>query len=364
MSSSRNITWLPKTELSIHDAVRQTPEDRSLVELLFNEFTAKLAAGADPQSLIRDALEITSAKEIEDGRHRFLAAMRVPAMKLLPCIVDDDCDPETLVIEKLTQRRHYSKSAKAYALRLMALRIAEANKATRAGNVIGGRDKDGSFRKPIESAFGRKGSETLAQLALKTGLSEDILQQAVKLERDYMRRADQLIADWLNLNPEDAESWQTWQDVNPTLEMPWSCWRSQALAAAGLPDDPKSVNVIPKNWRELEEDKIFNGIVEPDGDSPDDRRSYSLGSALKALGSIFATAGKPRPDVNPENPALYLTLRSKLKSFSASMWKQWSEVDQVGRLEVIKDLADAVITWPDDVRAALSAKLNVKGGAR
>ena len=277
MPTTRQLTWIPKTELSIHDAVRQTPEDRSLVELLFNEFTAKLAQGADPQSLIRDALEITSAKEIEDGRHRFLAAMRVPQMKLLPCVVDDECDPETLVIEKLTQRRHYSKSAKAYALRLMALRIAEANKSIRGGNIVGGREKDGSFRKPIESVFGRKGSETLAQLALKTGLSEDLLQQAVKLERDYMRRADQLVADWLGLNPEEAESWQVWQDVNPTLEMPWACWRSQRLAQLGIPDDPKSVNVIPKHWRELEEDKIFNGIVEPDGEG-DDRRSYSLRS--------------------------------------------------------------------------------------
>jgi lambda repressor-like predicted transcriptional regulator len=233
---------------------------------------------------------------------------------------------------------------------------------------VGGRDKDGSFRKPTESAFGKNGpEETLENLALKSNLSVDLLQQAVKLERDYMSRADKLIADWLNLNPEDNESWLAFRDANVTLDMPWSVWRAQALAASGLPDDAKSHNTIPRHFREIEEDKIFNGLVDPNGED-DDRRSYSLGACLKAMGSYFATAGQQRPDVSKENPALHLTLINKLGSFSKTMWANWSEIEAPARMEVITkltlsitggtdDKGNTIEPWPEDVRRALAASL-------
>jgi lambda repressor-like predicted transcriptional regulator len=357
-TSDRPFVWIPKFDLSVHEAVSQTPEDRTLVETLKAEWRRKLARGVKPDRLIHDNLQINAGKEIGDGRHRFLAALGIDEIHSLPCAVVDDADFEALVCEKLLQRRHYSKSALAYSLRHMAAKAAQAGRDGRA--TMGGYAKAKSAS-PIASAKQETG--TLESLSEKTHLSTDLLQQAVKLERDYMSRADKLIADWLGLNPEDAASWQAWRDENPTIEMPWSCWRSQALAASGLPDDPKSVNIIPKSWREIEEDKIFNGIQEQDGED-DDRRSYSLGAALKAMGSYFATAGKDRPDLNGDSPALYLTLKNKLASFGKTMWAKWSDVDPAGRMEVIKDLAAMVPTWPEDVQRALMVALAKTGGGK
>jgi len=355
--SERPFTWVPKFELSVHDAVAQTPEDRVLVELLVAEWRGKLARGMKPEKLIHDNLQINAAKEIEDGRHRFLASLQIEEIHSLPCVITDDTDVEALVCEKLLQRRHYSKSARAYALRHMAAKAAQAGREGRAS--MGGYAKAKSAS-PIESAKQETG--TLATLAAKSGLSIDLLQQAVKLERDYMSRADKLLADWLELNPSSAEEWQSFRDMHPTIEMPWSAFRAQWLAALESPDDAKSVNIIPKSWREVEEDKIFNGIVEQDGED-DDRRSYSLGSALKAMGSYFATAGGTRSDLNGDSPALYLTLKNKLASFGKTMWAKWGDVDTAGRMEVIKDLAANITTWPEDVqRAALSAL--AKGSAK
>ena len=356
---TRHITWIPKYDLSVHDAVAQTPEDRTLVELLVTEWNDKLKRGVPPERLIHDPLQINAGNEIEDGRHRFLASLRIEQIHSLPCEVTDNADPEALVCEKLLQRRHYSKSARAYALRHMAAKAAQAGRESRAA--MGGHAKHKSAL-PIQSANQESG--TLESLAAKSGLSRDLLEQAVKLERDYMSRADKLIADWLELNKGEgyAQDWQEWQDNNPTVELPWSCWRSSKLKNMGMADDPKSVNVIPKSWREVEEDKIFNGIQEQDGED-DDRRSYSLGSALKAMGSYFQTAGSTRSDLNGDSPALYLTLKNKLASFGKTMWAKWSDVDPAGRMEVIKDLTTNVTTWPDDVRRAMTVALR-EGGAK
>ena len=356
---TRHITWIPKYDLSVHDAVAQTPEDRTLVELLVTEWQDKLRRGVPPERLIHDPLQINAGNEIEDGRHRFLASLRIEQIHSLPCEVTDNADPEALVCEKLLQRRHYSKSARAYALRHMAAKAAQAGRESRAA--MGGHAKHKSAL-PIQSAIEESG--TMGSLAAKSGISRDLLEQAVKLERDYMSRADKLIADWLELNKGEgyAQDWQEWQDHNPTIELPWSCWRASKLKNMGLPDDPKSVNVIPKSWREVEEDKIFNGIQEQVGED-DDRRSYSLGSALKAMGSYFQTAGGVRGDLNGDSPALYLVLRNKLASFGKTMWAKWSDVDPAGRMEVIKDLTTNVTTWPEDVRRAMTVALR-EGGAK
>jgi hypothetical protein len=45
------------------------------------------------------------------------------------------------------------------------------------------------------------------------------------------------------------------------------------------------------------------------------------------------------------------------------MWAEWEDVDTAGRMEVIKDLAANITTWPEDVqRAALNAL--AKGGVK
>ena len=342
-ASNRAIEWRSKNSLSVHETVAQTPEDRALVELLAAEFLGG--------ELIHDALEISPEGEIYDGRHRWRASLRIATMDLLPCVVVEECDPESLVCAKLTQRRHYSKSAKAYALRHMAARAAQEGREGRTANANAKRGDVNRLNRVTS-----KLSMTLASLASKSGLSEDILQQAMKLERDYMSRADKLVADWLELNPEEADSWQNWLDLHPHQEMPWTCWRAQRLAEMNVTDDAKAVNVIRPNYREIEEDKIFNGIVDKEGDG-DERRSYSLGASLKALGSIFATAGKPRPDMNPETPDIVTTLTNKVKSFSKTMWAQWDTIAPDQRQQVCKQLAEDVRDWPEDARAILIGHL-------
>lgn len=371
MSSPRTITWIPKFDLSVHAAVAQTPEDRALVEMLVADFTAKLKRGVKPDRLIHDPLQVNAQNEVEDGRHRLLAALRIDKLMELPCDVTDGSDAETLVCEKLLQRRHYTKSARAYALRHMATKAAQAGREAKVQNLRKGEESP-------ESRFNRlSGNQTpettLQSLADKSLLSVDLLQQAVKLERDYMSRADKLTADWLEMNPDDAEAWLMFRDANALLEMPWSAWRSQALAERGITDDAKSHNVIPRHFREIEEDKIFNGLIDPAGED-DDRRSYSLGASLKAMGSYFATAGKERPDVTAGNPALHLTLINKVGSFSRTMWANWEEIDSPARMEVLQNLALNIAggtdtagrilkPWPADARQALLVALK-KGGAQ
>jgi hypothetical protein len=361
---SRAITWISKFDLSVHAAVAQTPEDRALVEMLVADFTAKLKRGVKPDRLIHDPLQVNAQNEVEDGRHRLLAALRIDKLVELPCDVTDGSDAETLVCEKLLQRRHYTKSARAYALRHMAAKAAQAGKEASAKMGADARWKNAM---PIESA---RQEITLQSLADKSLLSVDLLQQAVKLERDYMSKADKLITDWLNLNPDDADAWLIFRDANAMLEMPWSAWRSQALAMRGETDDAKSHNIIPRHFREIEEDKIFNGLIDPSGED-DDRRSYSLGAALKAMGSYFATAGQKRPDTTPENPALHLTLINKVGSFSRTMWANWDEIEAPARLEVLQNLTLSISggtdaagrihkPWPADVRQALLVALNPK----
>lgn len=343
----RQIVWLSKLELAIHDAVSATPEDPALIELLANQFAA-----GEP---MHDPIEITPDKDILDGRHRWRAAKRTERMTLVPCVFTD-ADPEHVVLTKLSQRRHYSKSARAYALRHHAAKVAQASREAAARGL-----KVGS-RHPTQLGHGKKGSETLEELAAKSGLSEELLRQAIKLERDYMTRADKLIEDWLDtqFHADDRADWFEYQQTHLDRAMPWSCWRAEKLRVQfGLRDtDPKAVNVIPKNYREIEEDKIFNGVADLDADpGGDDRKSYSLGASLKAMGSIFATAGKPRPDLDPSQPAICITLQNKLRTFTKTMWAQWESLSVVERQEVCKSLQENLTEWPVEARRSLFAKL-------
>jgi lambda repressor-like predicted transcriptional regulator len=361
---SRTRLWKDKHELSIHQAVSETPEDQALVARLVSDWTARIAAGEDPHGLIRETIKINATDEIGDGRHRELAALRVPQITQVECEILAESEFADLIMEMLLQRRHYSKSARAYALRHMAAKAAKAGAEARIGKARAANPK-------VDSSVSRSNRPTeitLESLALKSDLSTDLLGQAVKLEAWYMPKADQLVADWLQLHPDENEMWLAWQETHPYAAMPWTAWRMQRLAEMGVADDAASVHSIPRHWREIEEDKIFNGIHDPSGEDCD-RLSYSLGSALKAMGSYFATAGKPRPDISHENPALHLTLVNKVTSFSKTMWANWSDIEPPARMEVLKKLTTAIVggtdehgkpvdPWPEDARQAVLVALS------
>ena len=360
----RQTIQVPKTSLHILDIVRQTPEDTTLTALLRREFEEKIAAGIPPEEIIRDALEITPDNGIGDGRHRFLAALPLKAFKTLPCIVDarlsDTAFAQELLITKLQQRRHYGQGARAYAMRHLAADAAKVGTENRAK--MGGHARHGSAS-PTQYA---KQSESLSltAIAAKSLLSVPLLQQAMKLEAHYMVRADKLIQDWTALNADEAENYLAWEDMHPGVGMPWTNWRAQRLAELGVTNDAASIHTIPHHWREVYEDMIYNGVEGADGE----RHPYGLGAALKALGSCFATAGQPRSDKAPEATFFHQTLINKVKSFSTTMWAQWSTVAPDARMEVIKSLTlritggtdeqgKAVEPWPEDARKAVLAAL-------
>lgn len=355
---SRRREWLDKYDLTIAPEVAQTPENRRLIESLAAGWRERITNGAEAHTLIRETIKISADKQVGDGRHRLEAALLVPEITQIECEYLDGADFVTLVAEMLVERRHYTKSGLAYALRHTAIQSAAAGAEGRAS--MGGHAKHGSA-KPIESA--KQKIITLKALAASADVSVDLLQQAAKLEQFYMPKADQLITDWTALHQDEAERFLAWQDARPYSSMPWTMWRMERLAEMGIADDAASVNVIPRHWREVEEDKIFNGVHDPEGEECD-RLSYSLGSCLKAMGSYFATAGKPRADLKPEAPLLHLTIENKVKSFFSTAFANWGEIDMPGRLVVIQRMQSLVIEAPEDVRQGLLVALTKKGGAQ
>lgn len=351
---SRRREWLDKYDLTIAPEVAQTPENRRLIESLAAGWRERIANGADPHTLIRETIKVNAENQVGDGRHRLEAALLVPEITQLEVEYLDGKDFVTLVAEMLVERRHYTKSGLAYALRHTAISAAKAGAEGRTKNASAARGIDVSRSNRLTSP-----EITLKALAASADVSTDLLQQAAKLEQFYMPKADKLIEDWKALNPEEAELFAAWQDGRPYAAMPWTHWRLERLAELGLKDDAESVNTIPRHWREVEEDKIFNGVHDPDGDECD-RLSYSLGSCLKAMGSYFATAGKPRADLKAESPSLHLTIENKVKSFSATAWANWSQIDMPGRLAVIQRLQTEVPQWPEDVRQGLLVALTKK----
>lgn len=356
---SRRREWRDKYDLTIAPEVAQTPENRRLIESLAAGWRERIAGGADPHSLIRETLKVNAEHQVGDGRHRLEAALLVPEITRVECEYLECADFTTLVAEMLVERRHYTKSGLAYALRHTAIKAAAAGNAAKSVNLVN-KVAGGGYRKPIESAFDKKSPEiTLKALAASADVSVDLLQQAAKLEQFYMSKADKLIEDWKALHPDEAELFAQWQDSRPYAPMPWTHWRLEHLASLGLPDDAASINIIPRHWREVEEDKIFNGVHDPEGEECD-RLSHSLGSCLKAMGSYFATAGKPRADLKPEAPLLHLTITNKVKSFFDTAFKNWAEIDMPGRLVVIQKMQELVIEAPEDVRQGLLVALTRK----
>ena len=99
---------------------------------------------------IREPLFITPHDEIVNGRMRFEDGRKV-GLTEFPCVVCPDADAAVIIVESLVARRHYTKGARAYLLAHLLEEAAEANKATRAEQLLVGK----AVRNPTELVSGK-----------------------------------------------------------------------------------------------------------------------------------------------------------------------------------------------------------------
>lgn len=130
-----------------------------------DELEADLAAFEESldEHGIRDALKITKAGLIADGRHRWQWAMR-RGVKRVPCLVVGDDQARGIIESMMIARRQLTKGMKAYAAVLLHPEVAEATKGA-------------GMKKRSDSI----GTLTRSDLALKYGVSPDLIDQACKL---------------------------------------------------------------------------------------------------------------------------------------------------------------------------------------
>jgi hypothetical protein len=323
------IVMVRKTDLAIHATVKRLPLDREVV--------ASIQAGLEDGDQIHDALEINAENEVLDGRHRLLASLPVKRITHLPCWVNGDAEGReaTNVILKRALRCHWTKSALAYAL-LPEFEIAVAEAvAARAANLKQGGDSPKRYSIPLREP---KGSD---DIATKYGVSVEMLKLArhtAKLFGD----SDKLIEKWLSGNSHEALKWH---EAARDLDQPWTRWRETRLLDMGHNlKDPATAAVIPENYREIFEAQLFAGEM-------------GLGQINKALGSILATKGKIRSDLDTGDTALHLALCNKVTSFNKTMWANWAEIPVPGRTAVIQQLTGCLTDWPQEVRVSLFATL-------
>ena len=304
---------------------------------------------------VREELLITPDREIANGRHRWKAMSVRPHLTqaCLPYRVVAEEDVADIIMETTLERRHMSLSARAFmALDLVehAVQQAAANSASQgAANLTKG-------SRPIQSGVLGKGLSPMQQLARRLGVSDDYLTMARKTEKLF-KDSDARREKWLNENPEASEAW----DERDTEKQPdWQTWRAAYLIELGVKDAPDSAAaaaVIPEDYRAIYTARLFSERDPDDDDGP-----MSLGAINKAVGSALSTKGGTRSDVDKKNPALHITLGNKLTSFSKTMFGKWSDLEAGLRIGLATKVADAAAQWPDEVKAAVAAKL--KGGAK
>jgi hypothetical protein len=311
----------------------------------------ELFAAALREEGIHEDLLITPSGEIANGRHRW-KSFNVPAHRsqaCLPCRVVAEGVVPQIILDTTIQRRHLSKSARAFiALDLIgeAVRLAEEQRKKKL--------KTGTHlsREPINRVTGKEGSP-LQQLATLLDISTDMLTLARNTERLFTK-SDELLTKWREMNPEPTEQWE---NRDPERWADWADFRVRYLLDVGFQGNPQSgeaAAVIPEDYREIYTARLFS-----DADADDAEGPMSLGAINKALGGIFATKGKQRPDTNPDTPGLRYGLLNKLNSFSKTMFAEpvWDGLTAEDRLSLAGEIGSRAATWPLEVRIQIAAAL-------
>lgn len=330
MEPTRQLKLKKPGDLAVHPKVALTPE---LTEDA-PEWAAILGMTQDRGEILTP-LFITPEDEVLDGRHRLKAA-RACKLKAVPCLViEDEDDQARIILDSICARRHYTKSARAYlALPLIEDAVAEGI-ARRASSLKVG-DKS-----PKTNSVGLRDKNGSDELALKLGINPEYIRLA-KNTAEAFKRSDAALEKWLLAHPPEARRWEAWK-----LEAgeSWQGWRGARLTDMGEnPDDPSTVALIPESYREIYEALLFEGDM-------------GLGAINKAVGGALATKGQPRPDLDGADSQLFRTLKSKVASFTKTMWARWADVPPPARAEVCVKLAESVRSWPEDVRRVVLSNL-------
>ncbi len=300
-----------------------------------------LRASVRENGVLQD-LFITADGDVVDGRHRWKAAVleHVPEV---PCVIVPEDQVASIVLATILERRHYTKSARAYlSLPLLEKAVSEGIQRRAAIGKTNIKHQKTDSVGLLSGPASKRGSDDLAE---RLGISTDMLQLARNTARLFAD-SDARRQKWLEANPDEAESFQAWVDDRPTTALPWACWRTERLKDMGEnAADPKTVRLIPEDYREAYEDLLFSGEM-------------GLGQINKAVGSALATKGDVRTDLNKQNPALFLTLGNKLKSFTATMFgDSWKDLSADHRLDLATKVAQSVELWPDEAQRATYQQL-------
>ena len=133
-----------------------------------------LKASVAAQGVIEPLLVVATEPgqyRIIDGRHRWTAALAA-GLRAVPCIVRDEADAGQIIADSVTGRRHFTKSALAW---IAVLTHPEVATEAKAGNP--------NFSNPAKLAELEKGSENMAALATRHGVSLRLIEDACRLYR-------------------------------------------------------------------------------------------------------------------------------------------------------------------------------------
>lgn len=271
-------------------------------------------------------LLIDGDDQVIDGRHRLKAA-KLAGLTTVPCRVVDSTEANSLALESLMARRHYTKGALAY----MALPLFE--QASEEGKKRGalGRSKKG-----VDSV----GTLSAERLAERLGVSTDLFRQAQKVAK-LVERAAIDRDEWLTKDDAICDAWNAWNQDTP------DAWRSF------LAQTEKDGHDLEANPPPPLPEYIESALADLfDGES-------GLGGILQGAAGLI-TAGKPRADRNPDNGSPWVYAQRAIQNIVPRAFGQWDKIDPEHRAPVLKTLAQSVGGWPADAQSAVLAALQAR----
>jgi hypothetical protein len=229
-----------------------------------------------------------------DGRHRLWAAKKA-GLTHVPCI-DMEGDPATIIVDSLTQRRHYSKSALALAAAPLIDQYYLAGIDRRLENI-----KNPNVSRMCTSA---QSGATRDVLGSRLGLSPRLIGQA----REVLQLLEEM-GDWMK----------------DGTEMTIREW----------------VNKV-----------VFVGEDSGTGDY----RPMGLGNVIKGLKGKKMGASPDKDETLNRRQMADVQILEHLIRIN-SHWNRWGELDVYQKTAVFEHVPNIVTEWPEDFRRVLLGEL-------